>query len=147
MMSNISNEYKKAFVEVQAVLNCLDEEDYNKIPQNVIDALEENKDKEYIYKYDKNLEYDKWELTNETKAILYNIVKDYLLTNEQKEYFDEKERFEFLKEERAKEEKYDVNNIFKKEEVVEQEEQQMIEYKENIFKRILNNIKKWFKIK
>jgi hypothetical protein len=148
-MSNITNEYKKAFVEVQAVLSCLDKEDYNKIPTNITEALEENKDKEYIYNYDENKEFDKWELTTEAKAILYNILKDYLATDEQKEYFNKREKFQFLQEEKEKSEKFDVNNIFKKEEIVEekQEEQQMVKYKENIFKRILNNIRKWFKIK
>lgn len=149
-MSNITNEYKKAFVEVQAVLNCLDKEDYNKIPTNVIEALEENKDKEYTYNYDENLEFDKWELTTEAKAILYNILKDYLATDEQKDYFNKREKFQFLQEEKEKNEKFDVNNIFKKEELKEeekQEEQQMVKYKENIFKRMLNKIKEWFKIK
>lgn len=94
-MTNIkSNNYKKALVEVEAVLKCLNYDDYKKIPQNIINAIEDNKDENYIYKYDENLEYKDWNLMPETKAILYNIFKQYLATKEQKEYFKEKELIE-----------------------------------------------------
>ena len=37
------NNYKKALVEVDAVLSCLDYNEYKKIPTNIIDAIENNK--------------------------------------------------------------------------------------------------------
>ena len=69
----------KALVEVDAVLSCLDYHEYKKIPTNIINAIENNKDEEYMYEYDEELEYEDWSLMPETKAILYNIFKQYLL--------------------------------------------------------------------
>ena len=83
------NNYKKALVEVDAVLSCLDYNEYKKIPTNIIDAIENNKDEEYTYDYDEELEYEDWSLMPETKAILYNIFKKYLATEEQRKCITE----------------------------------------------------------
>ena len=43
-MYNI-DEYRKAYVEVLAVINELDKEDYEKIPKDRIEHMEKEKDK------------------------------------------------------------------------------------------------------
>ena len=91
-MERVDSNYRKAFVEVDAVLNCLNTNAYNKIPLNVINAIRDNKDENYQYEYDEKIEYYKWNFMNETKAILYNLFKKYLATEEQIKYFIEKER-------------------------------------------------------
>ena len=98
--------YKKALVEVDAVLSCLDYNEYKKIPTNIINAIENNKDEEYMYEYDEELEYEDWSLMPETKAILYNIFKQYLATEEQRKYLQQKERLENYKIESEKIKKY-----------------------------------------
>ena len=45
----MTNIYQKAFTEVYEILNYLNEDDYYKIPKNIINALEENRDTEYIF--------------------------------------------------------------------------------------------------
>ena len=46
-MNNIKTQnYKNALVEVEAVLECLEDEEYIKIPTNVINAIKTNKNKE-----------------------------------------------------------------------------------------------------
>ena len=141
--------YKKALVEVDAVLSCLDYNEYKKIPANIIDAIENNKDEEYMYDYDEELEYEDWSLMPETKAILYNIFKKYLATEEQRKYLQQKERLENYKIESEKIKKYNSENLFKKEKEVQQVEQEenneLIVKRDSSFKRILEKLKSIFR--
>ena len=141
--------YKKALVEVDAVLSCLDYNEYKKIPANIIDALENNKDEEYMYDYDEELEYEDWSLMPETKAILYNIFKKYLATEEQRKYLQQKERLENYKIESEKIKKYNSENLFKKEKEVKKVEQEenneLIVKRDSSFKRILEKLKSIFR--
>ena len=141
--------YKKALVEVDAVLSCLDYNEYKKIPDNIIDAIENNKDEEYMYDYDEELEYEDWSLMPETKAILYNIFKKYLATEEQRKYLQQKERLENYKIESEKIKKYNSENLFKKEKEVKKVEQEenneLIVKRDSSFKRILEKLKSIFR--
>ena len=143
------NNYKKALVEVDAVLSCLDYNEYKKIPTNIIDAIENNKDEEYTYDYDEELEYEDWLLMPETKAILYNIFKKYLATEEQRKYLQQKERLENYKIESEKIKKYNSENLFKKEKEVKKVEQEenneLIVKRDSSFKRILEKLKSIFR--
>ena len=143
------NNYKKALVEVDAVLSCLDYNEYKKIPANIIDAIENNKDEEYMYDYDEELEYEDWSLMPETKAILYNIFKKYLATEEQRKYLQQKERLENYKIESEKIKKYNSENLFKKEKEVKKVEQEenneLIVKRDSSFKRILEKLKSIFR--
>ena len=47
MMTKIANSYKQALVEVGAVLSCLDNKDYDKIPKSIIKSIRENKNESY----------------------------------------------------------------------------------------------------
>ena len=143
------NNYKKTLVEVDAVLSCLDYNEYKKIPANIIDAIENNKDEEYMYDYDEELEYEDWSLMPETKAILYNIFKKYLATEEQRKYLQQKERLENYKIESEKIKKYNSENLFKKEKEVKKVEQEenneLIVKRDSSFKRILEKLKSIFR--
>lgn len=143
------NNYKKALVEVDAVLSCLDYNEYKKIPTNIINAIENNKDEEYMYEYDEELEYEDWSLMPETKAILYNIFKKYLATEEQRKYLQQKERLENYKIESEKIKKYNSENLFKKEKEVKKVEQEenneLIVKRDSSFKRILEKLKSIFR--
>lgn len=145
-----NNNYKKALVEVEAVLSCLNYMDYKKIPQNIIEAIKVNKDENYIFEYDENLDYKDWNLMLETKAILYNLFKQYLATNEQKEYYKQKELIERNRIEKEKKQKYNVDNLFKVKSLKENQQEEvkenseLIKYKEPILKRIINKIKAIF---
>ena len=46
--------YKDAYTEVYEILEQLDEEEYNKIPSNVITAIRENRNTEYEFELDRN---------------------------------------------------------------------------------------------
>lgn len=142
-MEMVSNNYKKSFVEVQAILSCLNINDYKKIPVDIINALEENKDKNYKYEYDENLEYNSWNLMAETKAILYNLYKNYLATEEQRKVLIEKEKNELYKIEEAKKKKYSTEIFNDKNEI---SSNILIKNKEEILlKKIINKILSFFK--
>lgn len=143
--------YKKALVEVDAVLSCLDYNEYKKIPTNIINAIENNKDEEYMYEYDEELEYEDWSLMPETKAILYNIFKQYLATEEQRKYLQQRERLENYKIESEKIKKYNSENLFKKEKVqeaekvVQEENNKLTVKRDSSFKKFLEKLKSIFR--
>ena len=147
--------YNEACTEVSTILNYLDRDEYNKIPSNIIKVIEENKSNDYIFKYDENMELRKQELLEETKAILYNLFRDYLSTPEQKEKIIKMQREERQKLEEKKLQKYDVYNIFKKDVNTKNKEKMedsnkdnmaLIEIKKDSFiTKLINKIKSFFK--
>lgn len=111
-MSIISN-YKKAFSEVYEILKLLDKEEYKKIPQNVINVIETNRDHDYNYHINNEIELCKQPMLTETKAILYNIFRDYLSTQSQKQKIIEMQNIERAKLEEMKRARYNSKDIFK----------------------------------
>ena len=108
------NNYKNALVELETIINCLDCQEYEKIPADIIKAIENNKNDNYIFEFNKNLDYKDWKLMNETKALLYNIFREYLATKEQKDSLIEAERYQMLKQEQEKLKQYNSKDLFKK---------------------------------
>ena len=86
----MENKYSKAYKEVKAVLKLFSKEDFEKIPQNIIDVIEKNSDENYNFVMNK---FDESLLLNETKALLVIIYRDYFATKEEKETMTKK--FEF----------------------------------------------------
>ena len=140
--------YKNAYTEVYEILEQLDEEEYSKIPSEVITAIKENRNTEYEFKLDEELELKEQELLPETKAILFNIFRDYLSTPEQKEKIIKMQAEERLKNEQKKAKQYNSDLFANKQKVQsgEIEHTELIEYKENIFKRIFNKIRQFFRV-
>ena len=79
------NNYNEACTELSTILSHLNMEEYKKIPKEVIETIEKSKNKEYVFIYDENVELRKQKLLKETRAILFNLFRDYLCTDEQKE--------------------------------------------------------------
>ena len=140
---------KNSYTEVYTILQDLDDEEYNKIPPVLIKTLEENMNKDYEYEIDDDLELKDHKMLPETKAILFNLFRDYLATSEQKQKIIKMQNEERTKNELKKQQKYETD-IFKNKKVEQQtnaiqEEKSLIKYKENIFQKIINKIKNWFK--
>ena len=148
------NNYNNAFTEVYTILNYLDEEEYNKIPPEVINAINSNMNKKYNYVMNEKIDLSKQPMLDETRAILFNLFRDYLATAEQKEKIIKMQNEERRRNELRKQKQYDTNvfankerNITKTKENLadlENEKMQIVEYKENIFKIIFNKIKSFF---
>ena len=140
--------YKDAYTEVYEIIEQLNEEEYNKIPSEVIKAIEENRNTEYEFELDEDIELKDQELLPETKAILFNLFRDYLSTPEQKEKIIKMQVEERRKNEQNKSEQYNLDIFANKQKKpnIKEEHTELIEYKENIFKRILNKIRQFFHI-
>ena len=140
--------YKNAYTEVYEIIEQLNEEEYNKIPSEVIKAIEENRNTEYEFELDEDIELKDQELLPETKAILFNLFRDYLSTPEQKEKIIKMQAEERLKNEQKKAKQYNSDLFANKQKVQsgEIEHTELIEYKENIFKRIFNKIRQFFHV-
>ena len=149
------NNRRNAYTEVYTILQDLDEEEYNKIPPEVIETLDTNRNKEYEYFLDDELELKDQPMLPETKAILFNLFRDYLATPEQRTKIIKMQNEARQKNELKKQQMYNTDvfankSINKTTKLNENEvktnnnEKQIIIYKENIFKRILNKIKSLF---
>lgn len=139
------NNRRNAYTEVYTILQELNEEEYNKIPLEIIETLKANMNKEYNYELDEEKELKEQPMLPQTKAILLNIFRDYLSTPEQKEKIIRMQNEERQKNELKKKKKYDVN-VFenKTKEKLKQtnnQENELVKYKENIFTKIINKIK------
>ena len=77
--------YPKAYKEVLTILENIPEEDFKKIPENMIEVFKLNQDKNYDYEIDINKPFEEQEMLDETKAIFANIFRDYWATPEQRE--------------------------------------------------------------
>ena len=139
-MSNRAN----AYTEVYTILQDLNTEEYNKIPPEIIKAIEENMNEEYEYELDEDLELKNQPMLPETKAILFNLFRDYLATSEQKEKIIKMQNEERQKSELKKQQQYNANVFQNKTKENINQSKELIEYKENIFVKLINKIKSWF---
>ena len=153
-MENI--EYANACSEVLGILKFLSNEDYNKIPTDVIDNIKANSNEQYKFFYDSNKTLDEQNVTKRAKSIIAVLYKNYLATDEQKEKIEnfQKQRLSEIEEE--KREKYDIdvfkdkrNEIKENTENTENSTNEIllpIEVKEETFlQRIINKIKSFFR--
>lgn len=114
----LSEKYKNAFTETNIILKHLNKNDYNKIPKDVIVAIENNQNENYMFKLNSDLDLSKHELLPETRALLFNIFRDYFTTDSQKERMKKHQQKERERINEIKQEKY-PSNIFSNKQIVE----------------------------
>ena len=135
---------KNAYTEVYIILQELNEEEYNKIPPEVLKTIEANRNREYEYELDDELELKEQPMLPETKAILFNLFRDYLANSEQRAKIIRMQNEARQKNELKKQQIYhtDVFANRQKENLIQpnNETMQVVEYKESIFKKIFNKI-------
>lgn len=141
--------YANAYTEVYGILEQLSEEDFNKIPPQVVETIRENQNSEYDFELDEELELKDQKLLPETKAILFNLFRDYLSETWQKEKIIKMQAQERKKNELEKQKKYktDITDIFENNKTnskANKTHTELVEYKENIFRKLINKIKKLF---
>lgn len=138
-------DYNKRLVEVSEILNHLKKSDYDKIPKEVIDIIEKNKDKEYIWKYDETKDLKNQNVSKDTIAILSYINMQYLLNKEQRKFAQEIFNENQKKLENLKKDKYNSDNLFKDKQInldtSKTSELSISKYKESIFTKIKNWLK------
>lgn len=78
-------EYPKRLVELYEVLKYMSDEDKEKIPQDLKEAIETGRDENYTWVYDESKPLAEQDLHPDTVAMLTHINMEYILTEEQKE--------------------------------------------------------------
>ena len=135
----VSINTRQAYSEVDEFLGLISNENRNKIPKRLRQFFKEEKDINYIKKINPQIPMKNQKLKEETLAIIALLNLQYWCENE-----EEKQR---LKEMYAKNEKtyqehlqvqFNPNEIFKKKENIT-ESSSIIEYKESIIKKLINN--------
>lgn len=138
--------FEKISAEVLAVLKEIPKSQFDKIPPKVIEMLEKNKNNSNEIKIDTNKKLEEQNISKEAKDIIFLLGLNYWLTEEER-----KEVLIKLNEnERALKEKYNVENLLKTNKSEQkdlkefEQEQELIEYKESFFTKIVNKIKSFF---
>ena len=103
----MKTKYKDAFAEVYVILEYLDEEDYEKIPEDLLKVIDKNRNKDYKYEMNDDFDLEKQPMLIETKAILFNIFRDYLSTPEQKEKIIKMQKEDMAKINKKKSEEFE----------------------------------------
>lgn len=127
-------EIDKRLVEVEYILKRLDNKYINKIPQEVWDYINENKDKNYIFKYDENKTLIEQNLSIDTISILTYINMEYLLEEEAKKELVTLLKNDEMIAEQKKKKKYNSNDLFKNRRPEQKEQFSLVEKK----------IEKWY---
>ena len=152
---DISIKTRQAYSEVDEFLELLSEEHKNEIPKKLREFFKKEKDQEYFKNIDKYIPIKDQNLKEETLAIIALLNLQYWCKDE-----EEKKRLKLVYDQNEKKyqkalyEKYNPNDIFKKEEKSTIDENikakgniQITEYKEPIFKRIIDKILNFLNLK
>ena len=146
----VDNKYAAAYTEVLEILKHIPMEDYNKIPKSEIELFEAYADNNYTFNYDTSKTLEEQNVSDITKAIIILLFRDYWATEIQRKKIIAKQNYDRMKLEEKKKEKYnahifqDRNNDKQKINIEDTKEIILVEYKESIFKRIINKIKTIF---
>lgn len=139
----MNSNYAKAYNEVIEILKRIPESDKEKIPKEIYQALEDNMDKEYLFKLEQDKNFEEQELLTETKAILTIFYRDYWATPEIKAKILAKQANELIKIEQEKKIKYNSEKIF--EETRETPKLEMVVYQEETwYEKFIDFMKKFF---
>lgn len=154
MNRNVNIEYANAYSEVLEVLNHMTQEDYNKIPKNMIDMFQTNCNDEYQFRYDVNKKFEEQGISKRGKLVLAILFRDYWAMPHQKEKIIAKQNSDRQEIEKQKLQKYSMDNLFAKNSNIEGKNSSkydidslIIKKKENILKKIINKIRKVFRHK
>ena len=134
--------YSQAFTEVLEVLNNSEKNIVSRIPKSFLEFLNNYKDINYKVEIDFSNENWDEQVKKETQAILALIYRDYIVSQEERKRLLSEEREEERRIENKLREKYNPDNLFKnKSNNIENNTNKpvkMVEYKESIFKKIIN---------
>lgn len=139
----VNTEYKIAYSEVLEILKYISKEEFNKVPQDMLEMFKTNASNENQFIYDPNKTLQEQNVSEIARAIIAILFRDYWATENQKQKILNKQN---LDREKMREEMYSPDNIFQKHNIQHKEnsttnEVAIVEYKESIFTMIIN----WFK--
>lgn len=141
---------QEIYSEVYSILNLLGESYIKKLPVSLFNMIKEEKRQDYNPKYDSKINLEQQNIKRETLSMIALFHLNYWC-NSDEEKNELKTLFKTNEEKHQAEirEKYNPDNLFKKHSLEQEEyavtnEVAMVEYKEPLFKRFINKIKKIF---
>lgn len=136
-------ELSNRFSEVYEILRYLSKDNFNKIPKEIIEYINENRNKEYIWNIDKSKKLYEHDLDENTIAILAYINMEYLVNKDQKQYLKKLYLHNDVKYEKNTN-KIKIKEIFPKKEVIPPKELMKCK-KESFFQKLVQKLKKLLK--
>ncbi len=148
----MEKKYAKAYTEVLEILKHIPEDELERIPKSELQFYEDNCDKNYKYEYNQDLDVDKQAISKEANTVIVALYMNYFANEKQKGIIEKILKQNSIEEERAKNEKYDINKIFEKNQNEQNETinnenlpVDISKNQDNFIKRIINKIKSLFK--
>lgn len=143
----VNEELRESVVEFFAILENTDDEIVNKIPKNFLNFLKSIESDTYKFKYNNKKSLMEQNLKPKTRGLIALVYQDYICTEEEKKEYIQLCNDYFFEEEVRK------NNLYNQKSWNDDEEKQesskpelaLVEYKENIFQKIMNKLKDIFK--
>ena len=108
----IEKEYAIAYCEILEILKYIPKEDYNKIPQSIIEGFKDNSNEECSFHYDPNKTLQEQNVSDIAKGIIIILFRDYWADERQRKMIIAKQRndkMKIIEKERAIEETEDLN--------------------------------------
>jgi len=147
-MESVTNDFSKVLTQVDIILQYLPSKSFDKIPDKIIEKIEENKDNEYFFEYDFEKSLLDQNIFEETKDFLSALYLNYICDESKKTDILKicKQNDEKYEQELA--EQYDISKIFekRKQETEEKSEKQLVIIEEepwykNLFRKLLKLFK------
>lgn len=107
----------KAYVEVLEILKYIPWEEYNKIPSEIIENMQKNKDNDYKYIVTDFDNFQEQKMLKETETILAVMFEDYWATEEERLNIRKKDQYELNILEEKKREIYNPKDLFHKKKI------------------------------
>ena len=141
----------KAYAEVLEILKFIPKDDYDKVPNYIIENMQHEKDLSYEYKLTSIEGFENQKLLKETEAILAVFYRDYWASDEQKKKLQEIEVIERKIAEEEKVKKYEskvsseLNSRVSNQANNTNDTALIKNEKDGFWKKLLKNIKKIIK--
>ena len=145
-----NDKYAKSYKEILEIIKYFPEEEYNKIPKEIIKYYKENMDSNYDFSINPNIDLSEQNISKETNAIIIMLFQDYFATEEQKLKIDKVLELNEKKAEVEKKKKYNSDELFKikqpdslnieNTEIIQNTA--LVEHKETFFKKFKKFVKR-----
>lgn len=107
-----NEEYSIAYAELLEILKYFSKSDLRKIPQNVIKRYLRDRNTNYSFNYNPELNLEQQSVSKLTQILLANLYIQYFADEIEQEYIKNKDLKDLALLEKQNQEKYNVENIF-----------------------------------
>lgn len=137
-------DYTKAYTELLEILKYVSKSSLEKIPKENLEMYELNRDKNYNYEYNNNLEFEEQKMSKLTRILIANIYIQYWASEEERKVLKQRDKEELEKIEIEKRNMYNPDNLFANRRKIDnlEEKNLVIVKKKNIIEKVLEKIKK-----